>query len=462
MTIKQFGFPIKYANVSLDNYVGRLCIDSREIRAGDTFIAQKGLTVDGHSFAAKAVQAGAAFVIAQKPLDEDIPHVVFDPFPTLAEMAARYYDYPSKKMKMVGVTGTNGKTTVTHILYEMTARLGYKCGLIGTNRVIIGTDELSAERTTPDAQRLQETLDKMVRADCEYCFMEVSSHALDMGRVEGIQYNMAIFTNLSQDHLDFHNTMEEYYLAKRKLFDMCDLAVVNTADPYGARLFDEISTDKIPIETVSGIEFNSDCVRFKIKNSFVTWRTPGKFSVDNAAAALTCGKALGFSVNDMAGVFENIPPVKGRMEPVKYKDGITVLIDYAHSPDALKNVLLSAREFTEGRLICVMGCGGNRDKEKRPVMGATATEISDYTVVTSDNPRFEEPDAIIKDITPGCKGEYTAITDRRNAIAHALSYAKSGDVVLLCGKGHETYQEIAGHKYHMDEREIVRECVTKH
>jgi len=462
MTIKQFAFPIKSANINLDNYVGRLCIDSREIRTGDTFVAQKGMTVDGHLFAAKAVQAGASLVIAQRPLDDDIPHIVLDePFPSLAEMASRYYDYPSRKLKMVGVTGTNGKTTVTHILYELTTRLGHKCGLIGTNRVRIGDEDLPTERTTPDAQRLQENLDKMVKAGCGYCFMEVSSHALDLGRVEGIQYDIAVFTNLSQDHLDYHNTMENYYQAKRKLFDMCDLAIVNTGDSHGKRLFDELVIPKTAFETAKDIELNADFVRFRVGDSYIIWRTPGVYSVENALAALTCCKAMGFTTEKIAGTFEKIPPVKGRMEPVAYKNGVTVLIDYAHSPDALKNALSNAREFTEGRLICVVGCGGNRDKDKRPQMGEIASTLADIAVITSDNPRFEDPESIITDILTGCKGSnHTAITDRRTAIAHALNTAKSGDVIMLCGKGHETYQEINGQKHHMDEREIVSQCIT--
>lgn len=460
MTIRELGIPVKSGNVDLDSYVGRLCIDSREIRTGDTFVAQKGMTVDGHCFAAKAVQNGAALVIAERPLDDDIPHIVLDePFPTLAQLAARYYDFPFKKLKMVGVTGTNGKTTVTHILFELVTRLGYKCGLIGTNRIRIGDEDLPTERTTPDAQRLNEILYKMVKSGCEYCFMEVSSHALELGRVEGIHYNTAVFTNLTQDHLDFHKNMEEYYQAKRKQFDMCDLAVLNTAHPYGSRMFDEVTVPKLAFESASEIELNSDCVRFRLEDSYITWRTPGLFSVENALAALSCGKALGFTVVEMSGIFENIPPVMGRMEPVKYKDGVTVLIDYAHSPDALKNVLTSAREFTTGRLICVVGCGGNRDKDKRPQMGKIATTLADIVVITSDNPRFEKPESIIEDIIAGCKGDYVAITDRREAISHALKTAKSGDVVMLCGKGHETYQEISGHKEHMDEREIVGQCI---
>jgi UDP-N-acetylmuramoyl-L-alanyl-D-glutamate--2,6-diaminopimelate ligase len=462
MTIKQFGFPIKSANVDLDNYVGRLCIDSREIIPGDSFVAQKGMTVDGHLFASKAIQAGASLVISQQPLNDDIPHIVLaEPFPSLAEMASKYYDYPSKKLKMVGVTGTNGKTTVTHILHELATRLGHKCGLIGTNRVRIGDSDIPTERTTPDAQRLQENLSKMVKNGCEICFMEVSSHALELGRVEGIQYDAAVFTNLSQDHLDYHHTMENYYQAKRKLFDICDLAIVNAANAYGKRLFDELSIPKIPFETATDIELNADCVRFRSDNAYITWRTPGAYSVENALAALTCGKAIGFATEDIAEIFDQIPPVKGRMEPIAYKNGITVLIDYAHSPDALKNVLLSAREFTEGRLICVIGCGGNRDKEKRPLMGEIVSAIADIAVITSDNPRFEDPNSIIADIIMGCKCDnHFVVTDRREAIAYALKSAKSGDVVILCGKGHETYQEVSGQKHYMDEREIVNLCIT--
>ncbi|MCL2081594.1 MAG: UDP-N-acetylmuramoyl-L-alanyl-D-glutamate--2,6-diaminopimelate ligase, partial [Oscillospiraceae bacterium] len=295
---------------------------------------------------------------------------------------------------------------------------------------------------------------------CEICFMEVSSHALDLGRADGIRYDIAVFTNLSQDHLDYHADMEAYYQAKRRLFDMCGMAVINTADGYGKRLFDELAIPKIPFLTASNAELNPGSVSFTLGGSRIVWRTPGAFSVDNALAAVTCGKAMGFTVEKMAEIFGGLSPVKGRMEPVDYKDGVTVLIDYAHTPDALENVLRAARGFTEGRLICVVGCGGNRDKDKRPQMGRLASTLSDLAVITSDNPRFEKPESIIGDILAGCKGGVAAITDRREAIAHALDTAVTGDVVMLCGKGHETYQEINGQKYHMDEREIVKQCIS--
>ena len=438
--------------------VGTLCADSRAVKPGDTFVAVEGLTVDGHDFIDRALQNGAPLIFSQKPLPDNVPHVQFDNVP-IADLAAQYYGHPARKLTVTGVTGTNGKTTVTHILHGVLNRAGIRAGLIGTN---------TSARTTPDALELQALLADMVKDGKTHCVMEVSSHALELGRVGNLRFKAAAFTNLTRDHLDFHKDMEGYYAAKRKLFDIADAAVVNISDPYGARLSSEIACVTFSAHqnaelSAKDVELLPGSVKFTAvyggQQARVTWAAPGRFSVGNALAAIGCGLALGLGLDEQANLISQEPPVKGRMETVPYPGGFTVLIDYAHTPDALKNALTAVRGFTEGKLITVFGCGGDRDREKRPLMGAVATELSDYAIVTSDNPRNEQPDDIINDIISGCKGQlhYTVEPDRRRAIGMAVDRAKPGDAVLLCGKGHETYQEIAGVKYPMDEREIVKE-----
>ncbi|MCL2084243.1 MAG: UDP-N-acetylmuramoyl-L-alanyl-D-glutamate--2,6-diaminopimelate ligase [Oscillospiraceae bacterium] len=460
MTLETYlkGLPAVERAASPDTRVGRLCADSRAVKPGDTFVAVRGLTVDGHDFIDQALKNGASLIFTQRPLPGDVPHVRFDGL-SLAALSAKYYDYPAQKLIMTGVTGTNGKTTVTHIVYGILSRMGLKAGLIGTN---------NTARTTPDALELQAMLAGMVSDGCTHCVMEVSSHALEQGRVEHVRYKAAAFTNLTRDHLDFHGDMERYYQAKRKLFGHADAAVVNISDQYGIRLAGGIDCPCLTFSAAGGaalyasdIEMSHGSVGFTAvydgNRARTEWRSPGRFSVENALAALGCGLMLGLGLEEQARLLPEIPPVKGRMEAAPYSDDFTVLIDYAHTPDGLENALLAVRGFAEGRIITVFGCGGDRDREKRPRMGEIATRLSDYTIVTSDNPRGEKPSDIISDIVAGCKARYTVTADRREAIGEALARAERGDVVLLCGKGHETYQEIGGVKYPMDEREIVRE-----
>ncbi|GHU88699.1 UDP-N-acetylmuramoyl-L-alanyl-D-glutamate--2,6-diaminopimelate ligase [Clostridia bacterium] len=417
--------------------------DSREVKPGDIFVAVKGLTADGHDYIEQALKNGASEVISAN----DAP---------LAEIAARYYDYPADKLVMLGVTGTKGKTTVTHIVHELLLKMGYEAGLIGTNRVRIYTDDLPAERTTPDALSLNKILRQMVDAGITHCVMEVSSHALELGRVDGIRYKAGCFTNLTRDHLDFHGDMESYFAAKMKLFDQSDGAVICADNEYAARLLKEL---KIPVTSLKAenISLLPDRVTFEVGGVRACWHTPGRFSVENALSALGILAAIGEPLERTAKLLGEVPPVKGRMEVAEFSDDFTVLIDYAHTPDALDNALTAARGFTRGRLITVFGCGGDRDRGKRPMMGAIAAKLSDITILTSDNPRTEDPEAILDEIAAGCSGRYERITDRREAIARALSIAEPSDVVVLAGKGQETYQEINGKKIHMDEREIIAE-----
>ncbi len=451
------------ATVPLEQTVGRLSHNSDDIVKGDTFIAMQGLRVDGHTFIAQAISKGASLVICQKSLPDDVPHVQLAEI-DIALLAARFYDFPATKLQMVGVTGTNGKTTVTHMVHEVLMTLGYKAGLIGTNRIRIGYESMKSDRTTPGALKLQSILAEMVDASVTHCVMEVSSHALAMGRVSGIQFAVAAFTNLTQDHLDYHNTMEAYFETKKKLFDQCDKRVILIDTDYGQQLKQAYPQSYcVGVETgdlsARDIKLPANAVHFTAhtlsETQDITWHTPGRFSLENALVALGCLTALGLTLAQIAKPLYDAPPVKGRLEPVPFSEDCTVLIDYAHTPDALENVLTTARQFTDGKLLCVFGCGGNRDETKRPLMGQIATRYADVTVLTSDNPRDEDPLLILAQIQSGCHGHYETIPDRREAIGWALREAKRGDVVLLCGKGHETYQEILGVQYPMDEREIV-------
>ena len=387
--------------------------DSRTTKPGDLFVAMTGFATDGHAHIGKAVAAGAAAVLCEHAPAEAVPCVVVENSRrALAVLGANFFGHPADSMTMVAVTGTNGKTTTTYLLKAILEQeAGAKVGLIGTNQNMIGTQVIPTERTTPESFELQALFAQMRDAGCTHVVMEVSSHALVLDRVYGVHYAVGIFTNLTQDHLDFHKTMEAYCDAKAILFRNCDVGVVyNTLDVLGAAL------------------------------------------------------ALGISLEKSADALSRVPHVKGRVEvvPTPGKD-YTVLIDYAHSPDGLENVLTSVKGFAKGRTIALFGCGGDRDKTKRPKMGRIAADIADFVVVTSDNPRTEKPADIIADILPGLEGSktpYVVIEDRVEAIHWALDHAQSGDVIALCGKGHETYQEINHVKHHMDEREIVADYLA--
>lgn len=456
-------------NCDLQMEIGGIKNDSRKVRQGDLFVAISGAADDGHIYIPKAIELGAVVVVSEKPLGNRWPYVVVpDSKVALSKLASAFFSHPSRKMHMVGVTGTNGKTTTTHILQAIFRHEG-KVGLIGTNHIMIGDEEYHTERTTPDAVALHGTFDQMVKKGTKYCVMEVSSHALDQCRVDGIQYQTAVFTNLTQDHLDYHRDMEDYFNAKRKLFGMCDNAVINADDPCGARLIDECVC---PVITYSqedgaadltarsikllpnGVEFE---VRYGTQRESVFWGTPGKFSVSNALAAIGAALMAGLGLEEIADRIRTARPVMGRMEIVPVPAPFTVVIDYAHTPDALENVLEAAREVVRGRLLLVFGCGGDRDAAKRPLMGRIAARMADVCIVTSDNPRTEDPSRIIDDIVAGmgAHDNYRTCVNRVEAIDCALSMAAPGDMVLLCGKGHETYQEIFGQKYPMDERQIV-------
>ena len=453
-----------------DMEIGDIRYDSRAVREGDLFVAVVGFASDGHRFIPAAVRSGAAAVLCQEVPDGiEIPYILTpDSRKALALASAAFFGNPAKDLTMIGVTGTNGKTTSTtlikHILEEAK---GAKVGLIGTIANYIGDTELHAERTTPESYELQKLLRRMADEGCAYAVMEVSSHALALDRVAGIRFAAGVFTNLTQDHLDFHKTMKDYAAAKALLFQVSDAAAVNTDDPWVPFMTEKISCPVLGFGTAGGdltardIEYSAAGVHFTAclgsQQVPVSLGIPGRFSVSNALTALAAVTLVDVPLEDAARALGTASGVKGRVEVVPTPKDFTIVIDYAHTPDALEKVLQAMRAVTEGRLVALFGCGGDRDGTKRPIMGRIAAENADFTVVTSDNPRTEDPEAIISDILAGIPEDApkAVIPDRREAIAWVIDHHEPGDIIVLAGKGHETYQEVNGVKNHMDEREIV-------
>ncbi len=454
--------------------ISDLGYDSRAIRPGMAFVAVEGYVTDGHKYIGSAVSNGASVVICQKKPETQIPYVlVRDSRLALALLSANLFDHPARKLKLIGVTGTNGKTTVTHLIKSVIEKAtGEKVGLIGTNENIVGDKVYEAERTTPESYDLHKLFSEMVDCGCRYAVMEVSSHSLVTGRVEGIQFDVGVFTNLTQDHLDFHITMESYRDAKAKLFDISDKAVINLDDPVGPYM---VEYAKCPVRTYSAKNDRADLVAkdIKLRESRVDFcavaigkiqrmelHIPGMFSVYNALATIACCEELGLGLSDISAALKECGGVKGRAEVVPVDADFTVIIDYAHSPDALEKILKTVRGFAKARVIVVFGCGGERDRGKRPKMGRIAAELADYVIVSSDNPRSEDPEEIIDEVVEGMKGYKTPfkrIADRPEAVRWALSHAKTDDIVVLAGKGHENYQVIGTEKIHQDEREVIAE-----
>ena len=466
------GMEVISQTISPDTEITHVCVDSRATQKGSLFVAVPGNRCDGGHYARQAVDRGAVCVVCQSELPPDLPWVkVRDARLALSQLACRWYGHPSRQLTMLGVTGTNGKTTVTYLLRHILQRTGMKTGLIGTVQNIVGEQTLPAQRTTPDALQIQQLLSAMTKNGCSHAVMEVSSHALDQHRAEGIDFAVGIFTNLTEDHLAYHGTMGCYCDAKAKLFQMSRMGVCNADDPWTERLLAGASCPSVyygihnPAEVwAEDIFLHSRSVDFTVctarTRTPVHLGVPGRFSVYNALGAIaTCGE-LGIPPEECAAALATFPGVAGRMEVVPTPGKpYTLLIDYAHTPDALENVLKTVRGFAQNRVIAVFGCGGDREREKRPLMGHIAGKLADLTIITSDNPRTEEPMAIIRDILPGIAGaedKYIVEPDRRGAIALAMGRAAAGDVIVLCGKGHETYQEIGDKTIPMDEREIVR------
>ncbi len=455
--------------------VAKVTNNSQKVAAGDVFV--RGVVDGGHEYAQAAVDAGAAIVVCDKDLGFDNQLIVAEPRKAYAEMCANYFGNPAKKIKLIGVTGTNGKTSTCLMIKSLLESFGHKTGLIGTVHNMVGDEILPANNTTPGAYELHSLFSLMERSGCEYAVMEVSSHALDQERIHGLHFACSVYTNLTQDHLDYHKTMENYLEAKKKLFSVCDMAIVNVDDRYSEQI---LSACKCPVKTYAvntnqsdfvakNLRKKADGVDFELLGDSVIGRVklkvPGEFSVYNAMAAGSCVIALGMPFSETVSAMCALESPKGRAEvvPVGERD-FTVIIDYAHTPDGLENILKALRSTTEGRLVTVFGCGGDRDKTKRPIMGEVAAFLSDYVIVTSDNPRTEDPGEIIKDILAGMKksrAEYIVIENRIKAIEYAIVNAQPNDTILLAGKGHETYQILGHQTIRLDEREVVAKALLK-
>ncbi len=472
------GIEIIETNADMSADISDVCCDSRKAAEGCLFVAVEGYETDGHKYIPSALDKGASAVLCRVKPERDCAYILCgDTRRALAAVSANFFGRPTEKLAMIGVTGTNGKTTTTNLVREMYEALyGNSSGLIGTNQNMIGSTVIETERTTPESRDLQELFAQMVEAGCSAAIMEVSSHSLFLDRVAGIRYKVGAFTNLTQDHLDFHETMENYCDAKAILFRNCETGVVNADDEWAARLTKDASCPIITYSArenggelyASDIRYESDKVSFTANYRGVSVpaviNIPGKFSVYNALTALGCILALGCGIEEAVGALANCHGVKGRVEVVPTGRNFTILIDYAHTPDGIDNVLRAVKETAAGRVGIVFGCGGDRDRTKRPKMGAISAALADYMIITSDNPRTEEPEAIIADILEGIKDTktpYAVIPDRREAIKYAIEHAEKDDVIILAGKGHETYQIVGKTKYHMDEREIVSEILAK-
>lgn len=465
-------------NADAELEISGVSYDSRKTEKGDMFVAIRGFEADGHKFIPKAVENGAAVILCEEKPSCDIPYVlVSDSRYGLAIVSRDFFGDPASEMTMIGITGTSGKTSSSYLIKHMLeSKLDAKVGLIGTNGNMIGDEFLHTEHTTPESYELHKLFRHMADSGCTHVVMEVSSHSLTLERVAGIHFDVALYTNLSQDHLDFHGTMEEYAAAKRKLFSMCSLGCFNLDDAWADFMRDgascrtmTFSTEKNEADLVAkDIRLTADGVRFASVSgdeiSMTKLGIPGMFSVYNALGIMSVGLALGLSLADCSDAMSSAKGVKGRLEIVPTGRDFSVVIDYSHKPDALEKVLKTLKPVTRGRLIALFGCGGDRDKLKRPIMGRIAADNADLVVVTSDNPRTEDPDEIIREIVAGMKDKRTptkVICDRREAIAWAIDNAAPGDVLLLAGKGHEDYQVVGHEKHHMDEREIVSDCLKK-
>ena len=446
--------------------------NSLALEEGGLFVAIEGFQTDGHKYVKSAVEKGARAVVCTRfTQDVDVIQIrVADARVAEAQISSNFFGNPSADMKIIGVTGTNGKTTVTYLVKHILDFFGYKTAIIGTNQNMIGDRVIETGRTTPDAFELQKLFGEMKSENVEYVIMEVSSHALELSRVYGVNYEVGAFTNLTQDHLDFHITMDNYADAKAKLFMQSRFAVINTDDAYGAKMAEgcpcsctsygahsdcNLKAEEIVLSQ-NGVSFEAEGVEFNLA-------IPGEFSVYNGLCAVGICRTLGYPMDKIAKALRTAYGVKGRAEVVNTGNtNYTVMIDYAHTPDGVENILKTARGFAKGRVVAVFGCGGDRDATKRPIMGKIAGNLADFCVVTSDNPRTEEPMSIIKMVEAGVKEtdvDYVVIESRYDAIKYALDNAREGDVIILAGKGHETYQILGTGTIHFDEREVIREIL---
>lgn len=447
---------------------------SNAVTKGCVFVCICGARFDGHTVACEAEKNGAALIVAEHDTGAKNQVIVENTRSAYALLCAAFYGYPAEHLTLIGVTGTNGKTTTTMLLHGVLTKAGISAGLVGTVENRVGETAYPASLTTPDCKDLQKLFREMVDSGCTHCVMEVSSQALAQHRVDGCHFKIALFTNLTQDHLDYHGNFENYLQAKKQLFQKADIAVLNVDDENATRMTEGLSLQTVTFSvrqdsadyTAKNVICKADGVQYELLGKGdigrVQLKIPGHFTVYNSMGAAICAMEAGLPFEQVCALLAQSRGVPGRVEVVPTDTDYTVLIDYAHSPDGLENVISSLREVTEHRIITVFGCGGDRDRTKRPKMGKIVGDLADVAVVTSDNPRSENPDAIVQDVLAGmsaCKAKIKAITDRTEAIRYALSIAKAGDVVLLAGKGHETYQILNTGKIHYDEREVVAQIL---
>ncbi|HEY2123961.1 MAG TPA: UDP-N-acetylmuramoyl-L-alanyl-D-glutamate--2,6-diaminopimelate ligase [Chthoniobacterales bacterium] len=480
------GLPTRQIIGPLDRPVESIAYDSRRVQRNGMFVALRGEKTDGHEFIGQAIEKGATVIVTEREEKQARATcvVVENTRTALADLGASFHGFPVRKLKMAGVTGTNGKTTTTFLIKHICEKAGLRCGLIGTVRYEIGERILPATRTTPESLDLQELLAQMVNAGCKAAAMEVSSHALAQERTRGLEWDAAVFTNLTQDHLDFHGTMENYFEAKAKLFTQLaeqsrkrqPAAIVNIDDRYGEQLLSRIDK-KISVVTYgmsARADFRASNYRMEMggtsyqldargKSYLVRVPLIGRFNVANSLAALAAAHALGVGLREAVLSLGKSPQVPGRLEALPARRQFQVFVDYAHTPDALLNVLKTLRDLSPGRLIVVFGCGGDRDRQKRPLMAAVVDQNADYAIITSDNPRKEDPDAIIAEVETGFRSKnYEKVTDRTAAITRAVELAQPRDVVLIAGKGHENYQEFSDHTVPFDDLQVARRAVENH
>jgi len=478
--------PVRQVIGKLDRPVESIAYDSRRVQKNGLFVAMRGENRDGHEFIGQAIEKGASVIVAEREEKHSRATclVVENARRALADLSATFYGLPAQRLKLGAVTGTNGKTTITFLIKHICEKAGLRCGLIGTVRYEIGERVLPASRTTPESLDLQELLAQIVNAGCRAAAMEVSSHALAQDRTRGLEWNVAVFTNLTQDHLDFHGTMESYFESKSKLFTQLGqqqkkrkpVAVVNIDDHFGEQLLQRIGK-KVAVVTYGmgaradfrasnyRVEFGGTSYQLDARGKSYLVRVPliGRFNVLNSVAALAAANALGVDLREAVLNLGKSPQVPGRLELVPAKRQFQVFVDYAHTPDALRNVLKTLRELGPHRLIVVFGCGGDRDRKKRSLMGEIADRHADYAILTSDNPRKEDPNVIIAEIEKGVRStHYEKLVDRAEAIGRAIALAQPRDIVLIAGKGHENYQEFADHTVPFDDIQVARHAIEDH
>lgn len=466
---------------STDVEVNNIHFDSRKIESNDVFIAIKGTISDGHAFIDKAIALGASVVVCEELPEAILTQVTYvkvnDTNSALAHLATNFYDNPSQKLKLVGVTGTNGKTTIASLLYQMFKKAGYKVGLLSTVKIMVDDVEYKATHTTPDSLTINYYMSQMVQAGCEYCFMEVSSHGVHQKRTEGLQFAGGVFTNLSHDHLDYHATFAEYRDVKKSFFDHLPktaFALTNSDDKNGAVMLQNTQAKKLTYALKTYADYKAVILenqltglQLKINEQEVWTRLIGTFNAYNVLAIYGVAVELGIEIIEALRLLSELESVSGRFQFVVSKERITAIVDYAHTPDALENVLNTINDIRtkNEQLITIVGCGGDRDKTKRPIMARIATEMSSKAILTSDNPRTEDPAVIIEEMEAGISAEnfkkYVSILDRKQAIKTACQMAEKGDIILIAGKGHETYQEINGVRHDFDDMKIVKEILEQ-